>query len=570
MEAAELNARLERKVQQLQALVDLGRALAGVAEPRDVLRRLALTLAGQWALQRWGVLAVREGQEPLVTHRGMAELAARAKELGPAVLKTLSQRRLPLRIEDAPDEPFLAALASLGAKAVVPLVSGETVLGFAALGEKLGKAPWTEDDLQHADGLAGQAVVALEGTWQSQEAAHWRRTSEAKDEWRQLDPVMRLVFLAVARLGLAGRPEAASAAAVSELLSEAGATVPEAQVRGAIDRLVASGALSQDDGGLRPEREGWLLLPEARLPLAEIARGTRRRVGGYELFERIGSGGMGDVYRAENVHDHSSAAVKLLPDETGEDEDLKQRFEREGAIVAQIAHPSIVRLLARGEHEGRLYLAMELLDGEPLSARLRRGPMPAEESLAGAREIASALAALHAKNVIHRDVKTSNIMRTSSGRWVLLDFGLARNMLETTRTRTGTLIGTIPYMSPERVKGRSGGKSADVWALGIVLFQLLAGRFPWRSRDAESLIVEITGTRPDVARFIAPVAGQEVVSVVEAMLAPDPLARIPDGAALSKALEGVRVAEGCTGIPVLPLGDGPQLFDSFDSQADTA
>src|SRR5262249_11932448 len=150
----------------------------------------------------------------------------------------------------------------------------------------------------------------------------------------------------------------------------------------------------------------------------------------------------------------------------------------------------IVRLLARGEHEGRLFLAMELLDGEPLSAVLRRGPLPAVEALAGTRDVALALAALHSKDVIHRDVKASKLMRTASGRWVLLDFGLARNLWETTRTGEGSLVGTLPYMSPERIKGQPGGKSSDIWALGILLFQLLTGRFPWESHVNETLIVE--------------------------------------------------------------------------------
>ena len=279
---------------------------------------------------------------------------------------------------------------------------------------------------------------------------------------------------------------------------------------------------------------------------------------------------MGDVYRAENVYDRSAAAVKLLPDRVGEDEDLRERFEREGSIVAQLAHPNIVRLLGRGEHEGRLYLAMELLDGEALSTRLRRGPMQAGEALAGMRDLASALSALHERDVIHRDVKTSNVMRTASGRWVLLDFGLARSLQESTRTGHGALLGTIPYMSPERIKGKPGGKSSDIWSLGIVSFQLLTGCFPWESRLNETLIVEITQTRPDVMRYVAPAAGAEVAGVIGAMLDPDPERRIQDGAALARALEGVRVVEATPGSRRPGGADGPQLVDSFDSRADTA
>jgi protein kinase-like protein len=507
----------------------------------------------------------------LLRHRGMVPLGELSKDLaGPARI-AFSGWLTPFRLEDATGDALCGRLAELGVQAVVPLVSGETVLGFAALGERHEKALWRDDDLEHAAGLAGQAVVALEGTWQSQEASHWRRLSEAKDEWRQLDPTARLIYLAVARLGgPAPGPIGDFGTALRNVLVEAGASLPEARIAAAVERLVATGALSRDpDGALRPERETWLLLPEARQPLAEIARGTRLRVGAYELYERIGSGGMGDVYRAENVHDRSPAAVKLLPDRIGEDEDLRQRFEREGAIVAQLAHPNIVRLLGRGEHEGRLYLAMELLDGEPLSGRLRRGAMPSAEVLAGIRDIASALGALHERDVIHRDVKTSNVMRTASGRWVLLDFGLARSLLETTRTGEGSLVGTLPYMSPERIKGRPGGKSADIWALGIVLFQLLTGRYPWESLINETLIVEITQTRPDVARFVAPVAGAELSTVVEAMLDPDPETRMPDGAALLRALENVRVVEGAGGWPSIGA-DGPQLVDTFDSRADTA
>ena len=173
------------------------------------------------------------------------------------------------------------------------------------------------------------------------------------------------------------------------------------------------------------------------------------------------------------------------------------------------------------------------------------------------------------RNVIGTD-PTLIASPSSRATGAVTDFGLARSLAETTRTGHGSLLGTIPYMSPERIKGKVGGKSADIWSLGIVFFQLLVGCFPWESHLNETLVIEITQTRPDVALWVAPAAGAEVAGVVAAMLDPDPATRIQDGGALARALDGVKAVESASSAWPRAGADGPQLVDSFDSRADTA
>jgi Protein kinase domain len=535
----ELNARLDRKVQQLEALIEFGRVLAGILDPADVARRLGLTLAGQWAVRAYGIVVFRDGREPLIRHRGMPALESVADVSG-----EIASWREPFRSSAPPKEtlPELAELLNaVRAEVVVPLVSGETPIGFAALGARAGGVAYDDDDLAHAFGLARQAVVAFEGTWQSQEASRWRLISEAGAEWRELDRLSRLLFVAVARFGYEKpQQEGDFTAEVVETFNQPPLSLTPERVAAGLERLIDRGAISRSaDGTLHVEKQTWLALPEARRPLAEIARQLVERIGAYEIVERIGGGGMGEVYRAVNVHDGSLAAVKLLATGDTHNNETRRRLEREGAIVASISHPNIVRLLARGEHEGRLFLAMELLDGQPLSAALRLGPLTLSRAFSGALDLASAIAELHARGVVHRDIKSSNVMQTASGRLVLLDFGLARALDSTTVTRQSEVMGTLPYMPPEQLRGEPVDSRADVWAFGIVLYEMVLGIRPWKANDTVRLAVEILSARPRVPDEWRPAVGAPLTELLHDALNPVLSERIRDGGELLDRLKAI-------------------------------
>lgn len=317
---------------------------------------------------------------------------------------------------------------------------------------------------------------------------HFRRLADARELWSQLDGSARVVLAAVLQSAQQGAADALES--LAQLHQELGGFSTPI-VDSALARLTESGLLGRDGTSWRLLRSELLLLPEIQRPIAQLAREQAQRVGAYRLLEVLGRGGYGDVYRAQNVHDGSPAAVKLLDADPLLRQDALRRLTREGEIVVQLRHPHIVRLLERGEHAGRVYLAMELIDGETLAKRLERGPLPPAECLRIARELASALAALHAAGVVHRDVNPNNIMLDRNGRSVLLDFGLARGHRHSTLTRPQTLLGTLPYMAPEQLRGDDAGPAADVWALGIVCAEMLTGRLPWRAEQSIEMAVEV-------------------------------------------------------------------------------
>lgn len=321
---------------------------------------------------------------------------------------------------------------------------------------------------------------------------HFRRLADAREIWSQLDAMARVVLAAVAQSERSDKQSAAAALAVVQ--DEVGG-YSAARVDSTLTRLVESGLLLQEGATWRLLRSEIALLPETQRPLVQLAREQALRIGAYRLLDVIGRGGHGEVYRAQNVHDGSPAAVKLLDADPLLRQDALRRLTREGEIVAQLRHPHIVRLLERGEQGGRVYLAMKLVEGETLARYLQRGPLSSAECLRIARELASALATLHAAGVVHRDVNPNNIMIDRGGRSVLLDFGLARGHRHSTLTRPQTLLGTLPYMAPEQLRGEDAGPAADVWAFGVVCAEMLTGRLPWRAEQTIEMAVEVGAYR---------------------------------------------------------------------------
>jgi len=229
-----------------------------------------------------------------------------------------------------------------------------------------------------------------------------------------------------------------------------------------------------------------------------LASGTK--LGPYEIQNLLGAGGMGEVYRAKDTKLARDVAIKVLPEEFFDDEERRLRFEREARTLASLNHPGIAAIYSFEEIPGsasssrRHLLVMELVEGEGLDARVALGPLPIDEALAIARQIAEGLEAAHEKGIVHRDLKPANIRISADGRVKLLDFGLAKALegdpskdsssagltesptLTARATAAGMILGTAAYMSPEQARGKSVDKRADVWAFGVVLFEMLAGK----------------------------------------------------------------------------------------------
>jgi serine/threonine-protein kinase len=221
-----------------------------------------------------------------------------------------------------------------------------------------------------------------------------------------------------------------------------------------------------------------------------------KTLGHYEITSQLGKGGMGEVFQAKDQKLGRDVAIKVLPDEFAKDTDRIARFQREAKLLASLNHPNIAAIYGLEESEGTNFLVLELVEGDTLADRIKAGPVPVEEALKLALQIAEALEAAHEKGVIHRDLKPANIKVTPDGKVKILDFGLAKAFageqadlnlsnsptltysptLSEMATQQGVILGTAAYMSPEQARGKSVDKRADIWAFGCVLFEMLTGR----------------------------------------------------------------------------------------------
>ncbi len=260
----------------------------------------------------------------------------------------------------------------------------------------------------------------------------------------------------------------------------------------------------------------------------------------FEIIERAGSGGMGVVYRARDLTTGARVALKVLAHH-GESAD---RFLREAKLLAELSHPNIVAYLDRGRMpDGSPFLAMEWLEGIDLAARLARGSLLVSEAVDVVTRVADALAAAHARGIVHRDIKPSNIFLRDGhlDRVVVLDFGLARAFGAGTRvTLTGAIVGTPAYMAPEQARGeRDVGPAADVFSLGCVLYESLAGQSPFLAEHPMAAMAKILFSGAPPIRRLCPGVPQGVAEIVDAMLARDPSQRPKDGAALRARLAAI-------------------------------
>jgi serine/threonine-protein kinase len=238
-----------------------------------------------------------------------------------------------------------------------------------------------------------------------------------------------------------------------------------------------------------------------------LASGTR--LGPYEIRGALGAGGMGEVYRASDTKLKREVAIKVLPDAFARDETRMKRFEREAQLLASLNHPNLAAVYGVEEGYGIWALVMELIEGPSLAERIATGPIPIDESLRIALQIAQGLEAAHEKAVIHRDLKPANVKLTADGDVKILDFGLAKALEAeappseeshsptlTRATEVGVLLGTAAYMSPEQAKGKPADRRADVWAFGVVLYEMLTGKRAFAGEDVSETLAHVLTKEP--------------------------------------------------------------------------
>jgi TolB-like protein/Flp pilus assembly protein TadD len=217
----------------------------------------------------------------------------------------------------------------------------------------------------------------------------------------------------------------------------------------------------------------------------------------YRIIDKLGEGGMGVVYKAEDTKLDRTVALKFLPSEMTRDPAARSRFIREAKAAAALHHPNICTIHEIDEHEDMLFIAMACVEGQTLHDRIEAGTLALQEALGIVIQIASGLHEAHKHGIVHRDVKPGNIMIDPGGRALLMDFGLAQRQEATRVTQTGTTLGTAAYMSPEQLKGEELDGRTDIWSLGVVLYELVAGCLPFKGEAVPSLVYTITREEPD-------------------------------------------------------------------------
>lgn len=262
-----------------------------------------------------------------------------------------------------------------------------------------------------------------------------------------------------------------------------------------------------------------------------------KTLGRYRVEEELGAGGVGEVYRARDLRLDRPVALKFLRRDLLEDAIAVARFRREAIALAQVAHPCLVRLYAVGEAAGRPLLVMEYLEGRTLQETLRaEGPLRGERAARLLGQVLSALEAVHRAGVVHRDVKSANVMLTPEGRAVLMDFGLAKPGGAATVTEEGAVIGTPEYMSPEQVRGAEVGPRSDWYSFGVLIYEMMTGQVPFRSKSCLQ-VLQMQLEKPAPALTAAwPEAPPEIASLVARCLEKDPERRYADGKELAADL----------------------------------
>ncbi len=263
----------------------------------------------------------------------------------------------------------------------------------------------------------------------------------------------------------------------------------------------------------------------------------------YQLIEPIAEGGMGTVWRARHVGLDSTVALKILCAARAQDPHMRRRFLREARLGARARHPNIVQVHDVGETDGRPYVAMELVEGRPIDEWIEWENPTVSDFLWVVLQAIAGLDAAHNARVIHQDVKPDNLLVSRNTTGVvakLIDFGISRDPSEESLSDSATVVGTLHYMAPERLHDRTPDPRADLYSLGLVLYEGLAGRSPFRGERVDSLVREIESGRRIPLRKLAPWVPSELAYVVERAIRVDPDRRFQSAHAMGKALQKAR------------------------------
>ncbi|HEU5163800.1 MAG TPA: protein kinase, partial [Thermoanaerobaculia bacterium] len=293
------------------------------------------------------------------------------------------------------------------------------------------------------------------------------------------------------------------------------------------------------------------------------------RLGPYEIIDRLGAGGMGEVYRARDTRLDRQVAIKVLPAELSGNAQFRLRLEREARLISQLNHPNICTLHDVGHDDSRDYLVMEYLEGDTLAERLAKGRLPLAQVVRYAIEIADALDRAHKQGIVHRDLKPSNVMVTRSG-IKLLDFGLAKSasgvFLDSSQThpatqeathhrdhsltKEGTIVGTFQYMAPEQLEGQDADARTDIFAFGCLLYEMATGRRAFEGKTRTSLIAAIVASTPRPISETEPLTPPALDHIVRKCLEKDPEDRWQSAHDIADQLRWVAEAGSQAGVPV--------------------
>ncbi len=274
-------------------------------------------------------------------------------------------------------------------------------------------------------------------------------------------------------------------------------------------------------------------------PIDELVPGTEL-AGKYKIIDVVGKGGMGIVYKAEDIKLRRNVALKFLPPELTKDKEAKERFLLEAQAAAALSHPNICTIHEINEEEGESFIAMEYIDGQSLKARIEKEPIKIEEVLDTVIQVAEGLNEAHSKGIVHRDIKSANIMMTDKGQAKIMDFGLAKVKGGALLTREGTTLGTVAYMSPEQARCEDVDHRSDIWSLGVVMYEMCSGRLPFVGDREASILYSVVHEEPKPLKTIKPDIPVELQQIINRALKKKPEARYSSASELLKDLENYR------------------------------
>jgi predicted esterase len=317
-------------------------------------------------------------------------------------------------------------------------------------------------------------------------------------------------------------------------------------LRSTVERLLAARSAAGDflSEPVRLEDDGQTS-NAAAVRSGRLVPGTR--LGPYEVVSFLGAGGMGEVYKGRDTRLGRTVAIKVLPADAETNANLRRRFEREARAISHLSHPHICALYDVGQHDRSSFLVMEYLEGETLAERLRRGPLSLPEALGYARQIAGALAEAHEHDVVHRDLKPANVVLTKKGA-KLLDFGIAKllgdamseespTVTATSLTGEASIVGTPQYMAPEQLEGRAADARTDVFAFGVVLYEMVTGRKAFESPSDAGLIAAILTGEPRRLRDVRSDVPGQIERIVARCLQKEPSKRYPSAVEVHRDLQ---------------------------------